>query len=266
MSETSSSNDSTPSTGLGEGAVDEAAASDPVLRELKLRALAELAAGAGHEINNPLATIVGRAELLARRLTPDASPGQLQECRRELMIIAAQAHRVRDMIGDMMLFARPPKPNPEVLDLCQISRDVAARFLETAESRQIVLTLPESDAPVWINADRAQLAVVISELIRNSLHAVDDDGRVNLSVDRVLVARQSYGRLSVRDDGCGLTELDREHLFDPFYSGRPAGRGLGFGLCKCWRILEQHGGRIDVRPREEGGVVAETLWPSAGND
>src|SRR5579872_5831871 len=83
---------------------------DRQLNELKLRALAEFAAGAGHEINNPVATIVGYAQqLLADETNPDR--------RHALATIGAQAYRIRDMIGDVMLFARPPAPHPQVIDL-----------------------------------------------------------------------------------------------------------------------------------------------------
>ena len=85
---------------------------DPLLRA-KLEALAEFAAGAGHEINNPVATIAGRAELLLRNETQP-------ERRQALLTIGAQALRIRDMIGDLMLFARPPKPEPQLLNLAQV--------------------------------------------------------------------------------------------------------------------------------------------------
>ena len=86
--------------------------SDPFL-QAKLEALAEFAAGAGHEINNPVATIVGRAELL---LKGETNP----ERRQALLTIGAQALRIRDMIGDLMLFARPPKPELQSLNLVEV--------------------------------------------------------------------------------------------------------------------------------------------------
>src|SRR5689334_16976870 len=91
---------------------------DRQLVELKLRALGEFAAGAGHEINNPIATIVGYAQqLLAGESDPDR--------RHALATIGAQAYRIRDMIGDCMLFARPPEPRPVSLDLSSVVREVA---------------------------------------------------------------------------------------------------------------------------------------------
>src|SRR5882724_357569 len=94
----------------------ESSVSDRQLAELKLRALAEFAAGAGHEINNPVATIAGYAQqLLADETDPDR--------RHALATIGAQAYRIRDMIGDVMLFARPPQPRPEQIDLTAAVRE-----------------------------------------------------------------------------------------------------------------------------------------------
>ena len=71
-------------------------------------------------------------------------------------------------------------------------------------------------------------------------------------------------RLIVQDDGPGLTPAEAEHLFDPFFSGRQAGRGLGFGLARCWQILRQHGGWIDVKDNGEGiGFEIQSVWPLA---
>jgi signal transduction histidine kinase len=225
-----------------------------------LEALAEFCAGAGHEINNPLATIIGRAELIHRRLAAAASTGEVVETQRDLRIIAGQAQRIRDMIGDLMLFARPPKPKLESVDLCAVCLDAARPFVEEANRLNVTLHLPAGDEPIHVRADRVQLAVVVSELIRNALEAVAERGQVAVRIE----ARDSKGvfaSLLVEDDGRGLTSLDQQHLFHPFYSGRNAGRGLGFGLCKCWRILEQHGGRISIQPRVPGGTLAIVEWP-----
>jgi len=72
--------------------------------------------------------------------------------------------------------------------------------------------------------------------------------------------------VSVTDNGPGLSDKDRVHLFDPYYSGREAGRGLGFGLCKCWRIVSGHGGRIEVDSVSGGGTTFRVFLPDATVD
>ncbi len=232
------------------------------LEDAKLAALAEFAAGAGHEINNPLATIVGRAQALLKQ---ESDPGR----RQSLATIAAQAFRVRDMIGDLMVFARPPAPARERLLVNDAVSAVVARFQEAARERAAGLTF-QAEPAVFASIDPTQLAVVVSELVRNALDAVATSGEIRVSVASVSIEGQAYAVTSVADNGSGLSETDRAHLFDPFYSGRAAGRGLGFGLCKCWRIVNGHGGWIDVATTGLGsgstgcsGSTFDVYWPAA---
>jgi signal transduction histidine kinase len=220
------------------------------LRDLKLEALAEFAAGAGHEINNPVATIAGRASLLLRGETDP-------ERRRSLETIGGQAYRIRDMIGDAMTFARPPEPRIESISPAKLVQDVASSFEDAAKTQgtQLRVTLDEA---LQIPADPEQFRVVVSCLIRNSLEALTNSGTIQI---QLLSDDSSHVVLRVCDDGPGLDEIEREHLFDPFFSGRQAGRGLGFGLSRCWQILRQHGGWIETEDATTGFVI-RAVWPT----
>lgn len=226
----------------------------------KLEALAEFAAGAGHEINNPLATINGRVQLL---LQNEKDP----ERRQALMTIAGQVYRIRDMIGDVMLFGRPPEPQAKRLNLAEIVEEVVSKFSQEAHRRGCSLDVACESAfvPAW--ADHSQLCVVISELIRNSLNALEESGgSIRLSVESVLEGEKRIALITISDEGVGLNEQERLHLFDPFYSGRQAGRGLGFGLPKIWRIVSNHGGRIEVESIPQGKTTFRVYWPAGTDD
>ena len=226
------------------------------LTEMKLRALAELAAGAGHEINNPVATIVGYArQLLADEQDPDR--------RHALATIGAQAYRIRDMIGDLMLFARPPAPKPQALELGDVLREVAAKLTDELTGSRVQLQVAAA-APVPIFADPVQLRVVISNLLRNSLEALASGGTIAIAARTIVEQGIPQAFFSIADTGPGLSAEEREHLFDPFYSGRQAGRGLGFGLPKAWRIVTLHGGRIEAQSPESGGLTLAVFWPAPG--
>lgn len=226
------------------------------LRSAKLSAMAEFAAGAGHEINNPLATIVGRTRELA---ASESDP----ERRRVLSAIGSQAWRIRDMIGDTMLFGRPPEPQIIEVDFVRTIQAVISRFTEEIDERGIKVDSSEAVAEaIVVSADETQLAIVLSELLRNALRAVPDGGCITIGLRQRRFFDEPVAELTVSDNGPGLTEKDREHLFDPFYSGRQAGRGLGFGLSKCWRIVTQHGGTLRVGSTPQGTKFT-VRWPEA---
>lgn len=227
--------------------------SDAFLRA-KLEALAEFAAGAGHEINNPVATIVGRAELLLRGET---NP----ERRQALLTIGAQALRIRDMIGDLMLFARPPKPEAKSLNLAEVMDDVLRKLEDTLRAKSLrVVRQGESSVPIF--ADPVQLRIVLSNLLLNSANASAPESSITVDCSTRKDDSRQWAVLTVQDRGTGLSDIEREHLFDPFFSGRQAGRGLGFGLCKCWRIVEQHGGQIDCESSAGHGTTFRVTWPA----
>lgn len=232
--------------------------SDQLSRHLE--ALAEFAAGAGHEINNPVATIVGYVQQLL--------PGETNPDRRHaLLTIGAQAFRIRDMIGDVMLFARPPRPRQDLLMLPDVLRDLAQVLASELSAKNCTLAV-EAPGRISIWADPTQLRMVLAILVRNSLEASAEGGSILIRAaqrtgDQALSACPGdVVVLQVIDQGAGLTEQERQHLFDPFFSGRQAGRGLGFGLPKAWRIVSLHGGTIEAHAPPEGGMVVTIKWPA----
>jgi signal transduction histidine kinase len=216
----------------------------------KLEAMAEFAAGAGHEINNPLTVIAGRAQLF---LQEEQDP----ERRRALALISAQAKRAHEMIADMMLFARPPVPEPTRFDLVELVDRLLAEVSPQAARQQIVLRRTGGGGPVEIEADAAQLCVVLRAMCQNALEAIGHQGQVEIGVSRAA----GQVRIRIADDGPGISPEQRRHLFDPYYSARQAGRGLGLGLSKCWRIVTNHGGRIEVDSQPGEGTVFTITLP-----
>jgi signal transduction histidine kinase len=226
------------------------------LEDAKLKALYTLAAGAGHEINNPLGSIAGRAQLLLR----DENDA---ERRRTLAKINSQAFRAHEMISDMMLFAKPPEPVRESIDLVQLAREVLDSLSDLAQQRNTVLACEGPPEPVVVSADRAQMSVALRAMCLNSIEALGGGGRVELRIGLIGDGPSRWFEITVHDDGPGISPQQREHIFDPFYSGREAGRGLGFGLSKSWRIVQNHGGRIDVQSAPGHGSTFRIRLPAA---
>lgn len=223
------------------------------LEEAKLAALAEFAAGAGHEINNPLAVIAGHAQLLLRHT-------EEPEARRMLATIVAQSQRAHEMIADARLFARPPQPTWSPVDFREILETVAADYRPLAEERKVRLELGlPADVPSTCGvSERSYLLVALGAICKNALEAVSaTTGRVTLA----LLTQPESIHFIVGDNGPGLSPEQRRHLFEPFYSGRQAGRGLGMGLSKAWRLIQILGGRLEVTSAPGAGTQVHVIVP-----
>lgn len=225
------------------------------LEHAKLESLKELAYGASHEINNPLANIAGRAQTL---LKDERDPKR----RQMLESIHSQAMRAHEMIADLMLFARPPALEPVEVDLREIVSQVAGELTPDASARSVALHTDLPAACGLVRLDRTQIAVAFRALAVNSLEAIGTGGEIVLGC-RGPSRISGIAKLFVRDTGPGVPAEIREHIFDPFFSGREAGRGLGFGLSKCWRIVTDHGGEIDVESRPAHGTLITLRLPAA---
>jgi len=220
-----------------------------------LEAMAEFAAGAGHEINNPLGSILGQTQIL---LKSEQAPDRKQA----FETIGAQAWRIRDMIGNSMLFARPPQPEKEQINLVDLVQKALAPLDSTASEAGVGLHFATTADEIDILADSSQMSTLITQLVRNSIESLrgaDRDGNVSVTLRDDM---PNTVELSVVDDGPGIeSDNVRRHLFDPFYSGRSAGRGLGFGLCLAWRIVRNHAGLILHETPDGGGAAFHVALP-----
>ena len=233
---------------------------DAQLESQKLDSMKELAYGASHEINNPLANIAARAQTLLR----DEKDHQRRQA---LQSIHKQALRAHEMISDLMLFARPPEIIQEEIDLKELILRMLEEFSQECSQRQVQIHTELPEESVIISADAQQLSMALQTLCTNSLEAIGTSGTIWVTLKHfpkneplvedsepteVPNSMNTGGvEICVTDDGPGLSEQALCHLFDPFYSGREAGRGLGFGLSKCWRIITGHGGSVKVTNRLE---------------
>lgn len=229
------------------------------LEQEKLASLRQLAYGASHEINNPLANISSRAQTLLRDETDP-------ERRRKLATINAQAFRAHEMIADMMLFAKPPRLQIEEVAIAELLDGVAAEMLATAELQQtrIEISFPDDAEAIVLAADPSHLTEALRAMVRNSLEALQGGGQIDLGIvadESADDAGQQWVRITVADNGPGFDDEVRRHLFDPYFSGREAGRGLGLGLAKAWTIVQLHGGRIDVASQLRHGCTFTILLP-----
>ncbi len=226
------------------------------LRQAKLAALAEFSAGAGHEINNPLAVISGQAQYLLAHENDWLAADTSGAARTALNTIIAQTRRIHGILRDLMLFARPLAPRPAWLDLPTLLGEVAAGLAELAAGKQVRVEVVGPQR-LSVHADGDQVRQALSCLLRNAIEAAGSGGWARLVLaehgpaERVLVL--------VEDSGPGPTAEQRPHLFDPFYSGRSAGRGKGLGLPVAWRLARLQGGNVSLEPAQDGAPTRFVL-------
>jgi len=205
------------------------------LRDLKLRALAEFAAGAGHEINNPLAVISGQAQHLLQ------SEENLDRAR-ALERIVSQCQRIHNLLRDLMLYARPPRPKLRTTSLNKLIGEVHSELAGYALERRVALESRPGTPKIRLRIDIDLVRNALVCLLRNAIEAAPAEGWARIGME----AADTTVAIIVEDSGPGLAPNRREHLFDPFFSNRSAGRGAGLGLSKAWRIAQLHGGTLEA--------------------
>lgn len=224
---------------------DQLAGEETRVRQEKLSALAEFAAGAGHEINNPLAVISGQAQYILGHEDDWFTGADEGACRKALQTIIGQTKRVHALLRDLMQFARPVAARPVWFDLPTLLGEVRAAQEEFAACRRVQTEVRARPERLAVYADREQVQVTLICLFRNAIEAAPPDGFA-----RLVLADDDGAEIvvAVEDSGPGPSAEQRPHLFDPFYSGRVAGRGRGLGLPVAWRLARQQGGDVQLEP------------------
>ena len=221
---------------------------DHRLQQTKLGAIKQLAYGLSHEINNPLANISTRAQQLQRVESDEAKNATLQR-------IIDQVYRAHEMIADLMFYANPPAIELAGCDLNALLDQVVGTFEEEAKRQDIRLEVITPNEPTNVSVDENMIHEAVRALIRNSVEAIGCQGTIIAS----LICETDRIKIHVADSGPGLTDEAREHAFDPYFSGREAGRGLGLGLCRAYRIARLHQGEINLASGPTGCVATITL-------
>ena len=223
------------------------------LHSLKLSSLAEFAAGAGHEINNPLAVISGQAQYVLKQMDwLDVPAEEIDNVRAyldgirtkvtpSLHKIIAQTQRIHMILRELMQFARPHTPKTQAVAVQDLIKDTVDSLQTLATERKVRLVTPDTDDGAYVHADPTQASAALSKLLRNAIEAAPAEGWAGVRIEK---NNKGEIELLVEDSGKGPCPTIREHLFDPFFSGRSAGRGRGMGLPIAWRLARQQGGEV----------------------
>ena len=219
----------------------------------KLVSLGQLAAGAAHEINNPLAAILGYSDLLADDLS------LTEKARATAAKIRDQARRTKTLVGNLLSFARQVPPERTLLDInTVVTNAMQLRALDLRSAKTRVELQLESVLP-GVRGDGNQLMQVFFNIINNAVDAMETHEGGVLTIKTM----RDRGNVIVlfSDTGPGIEEPHR--VFDPFYTTKPVGKGTGLGLSICFGILQEHTGKILCYNGQKGGAVFRVELPAA---
>lgn len=232
-----------------------------IARQEKLAALGVLAAGVAHEIRNPLTAIKFRLFSLRKSLPAGDHDNE------DAAVIAGEISRLERIVKDFLQFARPSEPALMTVPAQRIVEEVCGLLKGQLEKSAIALKL-ESTEPVWVRADTQQIKQVLINLIQNAADSIGSDGEITLRVRNT----HNPGRkgesasvlLEVADTGKGISPEAQQRLFDPFFSTKEGGTGLGLPIAA--RIVEKHGGQLHYHTERNRGTTFTVVLPRADED
>ncbi|OYY75430.1 MAG: hypothetical protein B7Y40_00455 [Gammaproteobacteria bacterium 28-57-27] len=225
-----------------------------MLQQAKLASIGQMAAGIGHEINNPLNNILSYATLIERAL-----PYKNNELRNDIKELKEETLRAGRIVRGVMNFARQLPPAHRTFKVCPWIKQTLELIEPEAMAKDVILAVQSCSPDCVADADADQLQQVLLNLLRNALYATAEDGQIELHAE----CENQRLRVSVRDHGSGLSDEVLEHLFDPFFTTKTVGEGTGLGLSISLGIIQYHGGELNIRNHPEGGVDARFEIPLA---
>lgn len=222
---------------------------DPV----RMASLARLASGFAHDMNNLLGAIEGYAVLAAGSLPPDS------QARKDMESVSEAVRAAADLTGRLLLFGRRRALKKEP---CRPAELVEAAAAAARQAGRASVSTELAEAPAVAQADRARLAAALACLVKNSLEAMPDGGSLTLGAAKARAAgpsgaEEEFLRLFVRDTGAGMSPEVLEHAFEPYYSGRPGGKGLG--LAFVYGVAALHDGWAEASSGPGGSEVSVFL-------
>jgi len=219
----------------------------------RVAAIQTLSAGLAHEVRNPLNAAKLQLELLERRLRRDNADAKLVE---PVELAHHEIERLTGMLTEFLAFARPAELNLDDHDIAAIAREVIAAERPLADRRGATIAAPNGE-PVIAKVDRGKLQQILHNLLRNAIEAVSRGGHVAIAVR----GDDACVRIEVSDDGPGIPDAVRHRIYEPFFTTKDGGTGLGMAIVHSMVTL--HGGTIDVASSPRG-TRFEVVMPRSG--
>lgn len=221
-----------------------------MLQSAKLASIGQMAAGIGHELNNPLNNILSYAKLLERNTKDDTTTQQ------DIHSLREEAMRASEIVKGILNFAHQVPPQYSQFSVNEWLDSTLALVQQTARSKAIKLVV-NSGFDGMLQGDRGQLQQVMVNLLLNAIQASARDSKVSIET----VMQHNLLHIRVHDEGEGIDNSVLDKIYDPFFTTKAEGDGSGLGLSICLGIIERHQGTLDIRNNETSGVTATVTLP-----
>jgi two-component system NtrC family sensor kinase len=205
----------------------------------KLASMGQLAAGVAHELNNPLGTILLYTNLLLRKLKDRT------ELSHDLNLLVEEAQRCKKIVGGLLDFARQNRVRLETLNISELLDHIITKFFPASITKESGINIIfESQSPeIPADIDRDQMTQVFVNLLKNAIESMEAGGG-EVRVNAETLPDNTRVRISITDEGCGIPLEDQERIFQPFFTTKGIGKGVGLGLPICYGIIKMHCGTI----------------------
>lgn len=228
-----------------------------LMRSENLARVGELAAGVAHEINNPLGVIISTADYLKKRLPAE------DEAQEDLEAISRESNRAKETVQQLMTFARPGAQELTLVDPRPLNDEVLRFVFPPARRQELEIETRYAENLSPIQADPALLKQALLNLYLNAREAIPKERAGRIEV-RIQPRRRSHVAIEIADNGVGISPAEQDRIFEPFFSMRENGTGLG--LATTQRIVESMGGTIDVESEPGRGALFRLEFPAVEPD
>lgn len=218
-------------------------AQEHLKRVERMEVMDELISGIAHEIKNPLASLSGSIQLLQE----DTDPGSYED--KLMQIILRETDRLKVIVNDIRLFAKPSTQNAIPVKLADAIEETAQLFLNDPKWNERIRLTMKLDPRIYVEIDPAHLNQILWNLLKNAAQAIEGEGDIFI---RLRFNKTGRVHLTIRDTGQGIDEKTAAHIFDPFFTSKPDGTGLGLPIIH--RLIDTYHGMIDFETSPEGGT------------
>lgn len=229
---------------------------EEVARHKRLVALGKLSAGIAHEIRNPLSSIRGLAQFVYNSFSKS------DERKEDLNTIIQEVDRLNKLVAQVLDYAKLKVLNLAPFSLSNLINKIVELFKQEIKNKQIKFNLELSPDISLIQADEDQIRQILMNIIINAIQAIAEKGEIKIKTEKSLLKGKPAIKLIIEDNGIGIVDKDLNQIFDPFFSTKEKGSGLGLSI--VYKLVEGHQGEIKVESKEGEGTKFIIFLPQKG--